>query len=537
MLLIRGAPQIDESLSSFRQRIWQKNIYRIFPVFHPELRRSDPDLQSDPLVLGKVAEAVGLTEPSIHALTLWSLPLLRDQKRAGAKCLPRWVTYLQYARKGVGTGSQYCPICLSEGSIPYFKLYWRLSLSVSCPIHEVRMGNSCPHCGFPAWPYAAASAIAFFQESIALDQCPNCRGSLCDAPIEQETNSDILACIKQSSVEKGESLLGPPESSLAEQFAALRGVFNLAIHHRSRRKLENSEYFGNVIRALNREETRSTPFDRLDLPMRHDLLAAAWPVLRDWPAAFINFAKSSGISVVDFNEDRSMLPNWLLGLVESEFGQAGRYVTQSQVDAAVTKLKELGLPINKQQVSKLVGSLDAKAVRQLAKRTVASAEEGVQFAEGLERYMSSGPKLRKSSQVVRARNAIAVILATLSCTSFDDSVRRSWNDVYKILKTTGSSEPWVTKLLTMMERAVSIVQAAQLSPSGQSAESGFFLPHSGHTIDSRGPRQAFSQATRGIDENLLRRPSVFVMTRGMQPKTWTGLSRDSEACPVFQGTE
>lgn len=513
MLLIRGAPQIDESLSSFRQRIWQKNVYRVFPVFPPELRRSDPDLQSDPSVLGRVAEAVGLTEPAIHALTLWSLPLLRDQKRAGAKCLPRWVTYLQYARKGVGTGSQYCPICLSEGSTPYFKLYWRLSLSVSCPIHEVRMGNTCPHCGFPAWPYAAASAIGFFKESIDLDQCPNCRGSLCDAPIERETNSDVLACIKQSSVEEGASLLGPPESSRSEQFAAVRGVFNLAIHHRSQRKLENSEYFGSVIQALKRKETRSTPFDRLDLPMRHDLLAAAWPVLRDWPAAFINFAKSSGISVVDFNEDRSMLPNWMVELVESEFGQAGRYVTESQVDAAVTKLKVLGLPINRQQVSKLVGSLDAKAVRQLAKRTVATTEEGVQFAEGLERYMSSGPKLRKSSQVVRARNAIAVILATLSCTSFDDSVQRSWNDVYKILKTTEPSVTWVTKLLAMLERAVAIVQSAQYMRSGQSADSGYFLPHKGHTIDSRGPRQAFLQATKGIDEKLLRRPTVFLMKR------------------------
>jgi hypothetical protein len=359
----------------------------------------------------------------------------------------------------------------------------------------------------------ASSAIGFFKESIALDQCPHCRGSLCDAHIERETNSDVLRCIKQSSVEHGASLLGPPEASLTEQFAAVRGVFNLAIHNRSRRKLEKSEYFGSVISSLNRQDARSTPFDRLDLLTRHDLLAAAWPVLTDWPAAFINFAMSSGVSVVDFNEDRSMLPNWMLRLVESEFGQAGRYVTPSQVDAAVTKLKELGLPINMQQVSKLVGSLDATAVRQLAKRTIATPSEGMQFAEGLEHYMLSGPKLRKSSQVVRARNAIAVILATLSCTSFDDSVRWSWNDVYKMQKTTRSSEPWVNKLLANLEHAVSIVQASQSMGIDQSSESGFFLPHKGHTIDSRGPRKAFLQATMGIDAKLLRRPTVFVMTK------------------------
>ena len=359
MLLVRGLPMLGESLSSFRQRIWQKNIYRLFPVISPELRRSDPDLQFNPMVISALSKLVDLSEEEILRMTLWSMRLVRDQNKDGLRRIPQWVSLLQYARRDIGTGSHFCPICLIDANEIYFRLPWRLSIYVSCPVHAVQMRNQCPQCGFPAWPYAAASASGYFYESLELDQCPRCRGLLRESPVAAETNPDVLACVSQAVEAQPVSPIGPITATHSEQFAAIRGVINTALRRRSRSKHERSGPFSASVHALNQQEIWSTPFDHLALSIRHDLLEAAWPTLKNWPDNFLRFTRDTGITVVDFNEDRPNLPNWMLAEIDGHLGQVGRYVTTAQVDQAIKQLKEEGLPINAQRVSKLVGSLSA----------------------------------------------------------------------------------------------------------------------------------------------------------------------------------
>jgi RNase P subunit RPR2 len=45
--------------------------------------------------------------------------------------------------------SRFCPLCLQEDEIPYFRMEWRLKLCVSCPIHECLLEEDCHHCQSP----------------------------------------------------------------------------------------------------------------------------------------------------------------------------------------------------------------------------------------------------------------------------------------------------------------------------------------------------------------------------------------------------
>lgn len=65
---------------------------------------------------------------------------------------------------------QYCPSCLQSDQVPYLRALWRFELWTICPIHLVRMRDSCQSCGAPIRTKAARSS------SIALDglECSRC---------------------------------------------------------------------------------------------------------------------------------------------------------------------------------------------------------------------------------------------------------------------------------------------------------------------------------------------------------------------------
>jgi hypothetical protein len=41
---------------------------------------------------------------------------------------------------------QFCPACLAEDSIPYFRKQWRLALFTYCPKHQCELYDECPSC-------------------------------------------------------------------------------------------------------------------------------------------------------------------------------------------------------------------------------------------------------------------------------------------------------------------------------------------------------------------------------------------------------
>ena len=107
-LLVRETPVFGESLSSFRQRVWSANGYNLFPVFDPELRRSDPDLQRSDAVYRIISTRVGLPVEGVRGLTLWDHPLLDSNSGHNRPLNPRWIVPLRYGSFGKGAGSMVC---------------------------------------------------------------------------------------------------------------------------------------------------------------------------------------------------------------------------------------------------------------------------------------------------------------------------------------------------------------------------------------------------------------------------------------------
>ena len=98
----------------------------------------------------------------------------------------QWILALKvYHRTRQGYGLQFCPKCLAEDNIPYFRKHWRIALNTVCSKHGTMLFDRCPHC---------SAAVAFHRLDMAgveaidvapLSYCHSCQSDLRDAVPEK----------------------------------------------------------------------------------------------------------------------------------------------------------------------------------------------------------------------------------------------------------------------------------------------------------------------------------------------------------------
>lgn len=519
MLLLRGSPMAGESLSSFRQRIWKLNGYNLFPIFSPELRRSDPDLQRSSVVYDTVASRVGMSVEAVRRLTLWSHPLLDVGIECQQRLNPRWVVPLRYGSFGKGAGSMVCPQCLRDAKTAYFRNDWRFSTHLACPVHGCRLIECCPNCDMPQWPHGPTSLSTLFKDPHDLDECLHCRLKLSELPVEAEMCQDIIDCATATSAGVRITGWGPLEASLCEQFAALRALMGLALSIRTRTqmKLRRAEEFAAVIALVGLPNTRRSSFDRISANLRRLLILAACPLLKDWPHCFLDFSKRTQISLVDFSEGWGDLPDWMRSVIESELGQRGRFVSATDVQEGIELIVSQGKVPTMESVGKLVGSKGAKVVRdQLQKRTVATAQEFNQLVSGLRVGMEEGPTVRVTSSQTRARNVLAVLIAVFTeepiarvLTWTREHISRAVSEAH-----TGRADDKST--LNLLHEAFLVADSVNSRGPAKTCEHPFFVSFRGGSKPSRGAAKMLRRAMQGMDSRLQRSAEVF-FTNGARP--------------------
>ena len=70
---------------------------------------------------------------------------------------------------------QFCPSCLGEDEVPYFRRSWTLATRVSCFRHGCRLRDRCPSCGQSLAPFRQARLV------------PQQYCAFCDAPLAKPT--------------------------------------------------------------------------------------------------------------------------------------------------------------------------------------------------------------------------------------------------------------------------------------------------------------------------------------------------------------
>ncbi len=112
------------------QQVWNRDIDRLAPTW----------------LLGQLSYRTGAAPEIVWNTTLRAYEGLLYGKFRMSGTLP-WILALKmYHRKREGYGLQFCPTCLAEDAIPYFRKRWRIAFNTLCLQHKSMLLDRCPKC-------------------------------------------------------------------------------------------------------------------------------------------------------------------------------------------------------------------------------------------------------------------------------------------------------------------------------------------------------------------------------------------------------
>lgn len=175
----------------------------------------------------------------------------------------RWIMPIKHHhRLNTGYAIQYCPQCLAQDDIPYFRLAWRLAFYTFCPKHQIMMVDRCPHCG---------ASIAFHRIELGrpkkshvdtLDCCWQCEKKLSSTFVEGANIASIFVKNRWTSLLKTIDRGFYPTGSLS--------YVNLALLHQICRLISSKKYGEGFAKYIS-DKGGNTIMNMLSCPVNLEL--------------------------------------------------------------------------------------------------------------------------------------------------------------------------------------------------------------------------------------------------------------------------
>lgn len=290
-----------------------------------------------------------------------------------------------YHRKRRDFGMQFCPLCLFEDDVPYFRRHWRLALATLCPRHGTMLHDRCPHCGAP---------VAWFRNDLGhrrdfkLDTqplCAECGFDLRRAPALGPPAVDGQSLMALQSIATFHDLGWWFCGARTVQYGPL--FYSVLRHLVTWLSSQRGHTMAEAIHSVTGWGNAPSPhviFEFRPLRERHSLLATATWLLQDWPRRFVTMANAAHLSQSHILLGQTH-PFWFESEIRESLSAGAYLLTDEEATQATGWLKRQGRSISINSVSKLIGSRDAKAVRRYAapRCEPASAKAFWEAMEGL----------------------------------------------------------------------------------------------------------------------------------------------------------
>lgn len=155
--LARPSPQKNELLSSWLVRIARLHDTKTTSFTNMHFKeypkniiwQRDLDIWCPETLITRLSQKSHLSKEQIFKMTLRSYEgKLREHIHGKTRThfIQSLGNYCHIKRNG---GLRFCPECLKEDKIPYFRKEWRLSFYTACTKHQCFLHNRCPTCNSP----------------------------------------------------------------------------------------------------------------------------------------------------------------------------------------------------------------------------------------------------------------------------------------------------------------------------------------------------------------------------------------------------
>ncbi len=286
------APMAEELFSSWLYRVAKGNHPKLHTFCHlnwpkRQIWTRDIDQCADKDLVRDLAELTG-TLPSDAQKTLLSSfqgSLFEKHQPNGRTLgiLPLGVFHRLRKRYG----QQYCPRCLANDRVPYFRKSWRLTHVTSCLEHGIRLVDRCDDCGAP---------IIFFRGDMLV--CHNCGFDLrCASRFIAGTQVKWFEARNRLALQRGYTWLGSNkiEVSIAyfDIIRQLLRILSFGARSQGLRETVAKRFGGDPSPIKEDEKTTARKFEHLSTHSRYRITELLSPLVQHWPEAFIDTCQAS----------------------------------------------------------------------------------------------------------------------------------------------------------------------------------------------------------------------------------------------------
>lgn len=317
-------PKPDELLSSWLVRLAHGNgmkaesfTHLIFGgerrVWNRDIDRSGPEWLIETLAIQTATPIKQATATAFRHV--YEGKLYTQHTETGAL---KWITLVNvHAQNRKAHGQHFCPQCLAEDEIPYFRKAWRVALYTFCPKHNIMMHDRCPECGAPVVFHRREMGRQEWKFDEKLSWCSHCGFDLSLAnrlPVNV-WDKDIHTACKQllRKIDRDGKGITPYES---EQLMVLHQLCKLFRSQRSAPKL-----LGYVCDETRQTIPIATTHDKfyleqMSVMQRHQLIGLAWWLLQEWPHNLKSAWKYGAVRYNVLIKDMDVVPDWYAEVVE-----------------------------------------------------------------------------------------------------------------------------------------------------------------------------------------------------------------------------
>lgn len=150
-----------------RLQVWNRDIDRLAPAW----------------LIDALVEHTGTPRDVAYGTTLRVFDGILYPSFRATGHLPWVLTMQMYHRRREGFAQQYCPVCISQDPIPYFRKTWRLALQTFCIKHMCQLHDRCYKCGAGISFHRMDMGQGALQLESQLSTCHACKASLNNAPM------------------------------------------------------------------------------------------------------------------------------------------------------------------------------------------------------------------------------------------------------------------------------------------------------------------------------------------------------------------
>lgn len=319
-------PQPDELLSSWIIRFAHAHCYKVQTMCsmlfgaNSAIWNRDIDRLAPQKVLDVLVRASGVEIGRLESTTLKAYEgTLFERHNEIGTC--RWIVPLGvFHRSRRHPGLMYCPQCLNDDAVPYFRRQWRLAFSIVCTKHESYLQDECPVCKSPIAPHRSDMHGRQLFPSVYLHvHCWKCGFDLRNASPDAAQDRVLIALQARMNAVLAEGYTNWSGNPSMHSLIFFNGLRELIAGITSKQTLERLVKSA-MLSSINLAHWPRAGFEMASLPVRRELFRLLTIVLKSWPITFKNLIHECKLRYADLKGDSEQRALWYEDVIQSEAG-------------------------------------------------------------------------------------------------------------------------------------------------------------------------------------------------------------------------